>query len=221
MDKDDVEPFKEVMDALGLAFGTKITDALTELYWRALSGLTLDAIKEAIARLVLKSTFMPRVADIAIAAGASPDMPPECMAALCAQLLLDSIRRYGSYTSVRFTDVILNKAVRELGGWPTVCAIESKEIDFFVRRFEKIYIALTYVVGQAERDWMNYLPGLHELKAQADGREYTGPGPVLIAAYGSPKLVIPASSTEPHEFLDDNTKWLDIIERTRRAKTNS
>lgn len=86
--------------------------------------------------------FMPKPADIIKAmAGTKTDR-----ATLAWSKVHEAVRLIGAYTDVIFDDSAIHAVIQDLGGWPKICATESKDIGYTIHRFCESYRA--YCISQ-------------------------------------------------------------------------
>jgi hypothetical protein len=140
--QNDFIAFAGEMAALAETFGNQApSENKIEIYFRALSDLAIEQIREAVSNLLnrrtITSTF-PVPAEIREAIG----IRVEDAALIALDKLEKAIERYGLYRTVKFDDKIIHMVIRAMGGWVKVCRNDSEEgEDWTWRRkeFLKLY----------------------------------------------------------------------------------
>ena len=118
MGNPDKEQFAAVMATLGIAFDKAITEPIAEVYWKALSDLSIDQVKSAAIQLMKHSKFFPRVADFYEAVeGDGQDQAQRAWA-----VMTEAVGDIGGYTSLCVPDPALSYAIEKtFGGWVECC----------------------------------------------------------------------------------------------------
>jgi hypothetical protein len=116
-----------------------VSEATAEVYVTMLADLDFDAAKEACARLMATSTFLPSIAEIRETVVNVQHGPQrtgeEAWKDVCAE-----IRAVGAYEAPRFNDPVVAECVRSLG-WRTLCLGPNDAADR--ARFIALYDELT------------------------------------------------------------------------------
>ncbi len=193
----------DVVTVLAEVFGRKCTETTIAAYVMALDDLSDEQVNAA-GRSLLRSTreFMPtpgQVREVATTNGRGAEAACDA-----AWLVLDrAVRLCGPDKSVNFRDGLINAAVRLLGGWQRVCALEGENFDKWLRKdFNDKYTML--LAQPPAPDLTGYLPGnLERENAKWIGREYGAggnkyqlPAPEPIGCPYQP-LVLSAPPTAP------------------------
>jgi hypothetical protein len=171
--------FLQVMCALGEAFDTQISDSRLEIYFQALSDLTLDQVREAARAHVQLSKFFPKPVELREAvSGRIEDRADEAWAQL-----VTLVRRVGYTGKPQWPDPVLERTAKELyGGWQALCArlpSEGPEMLGQAKLFKATYAAYA---RRASVDRL--LPpskddarkALSNLKRDLDARSLPAPG---------------------------------------------
>ena len=192
------ECFARGMSMLLEAFGAELGDAGMEAYWLVLMDLEASAFDDAVARALRGSRFMPKPSELLpLAAGGVDDAEAEIR-----QLVERAFTTVGSYRSVTF-DPSINAAIRLLGGWPSLCALDRAEWRNFRAR-ELVKLALAYRNGRHIGGNGVHLAGSAELSNQS----LSAPVPVEVTHVtlgGSTRtLVQPPVSEAPQLASDAN-----------------
>jgi hypothetical protein len=141
------EEISRMVTVLAEAFSRTASPATFAAYELGLDGLDVPTIKRGV-QIALKSCkFMPSPAELRELAG---ELKAENRAQLAWIALEKAVKRHGGYRTVTFDDVVINAAVRSLGGWDRVCTALPAEFDVHLRReFLKAYTSL-YASGVGE-----------------------------------------------------------------------
>lgn len=171
----DRERFVSVLEALCASFRVEPSEALLEGYWLGLSDLALADVQRAAVRAIRECQHMPRPVELRKLTG---EMGAEGRAVRAWSALKGAIAAHGAYRSVDFDDPLVNATVRNLGGWPRLCATATEEFEKWTRKdFERIYSSL--MQHGASEEQVMYLPGITETENGARGYEAEPPRRVL------------------------------------------
>ncbi len=120
MQNNDFEKFARLMATLAETFGnTSPSEQKIEIYYRALSDLTIEQVDAAVINLVKTRTItstLPVPAEIRDVLGAGKGD-----ALLALKKAENAVERHGSYTSVVFDDPVIHMVIASMGGWPKFC----------------------------------------------------------------------------------------------------
>lgn len=118
MNDTDRDRFADHLEGLGLTFDKEVTDALTEIYFRALGDLPIETVIRSITSAIRTCIHFPRPAELReLVEGAVED------AAFTAWTrLMEAYRRVGEGSSLLFEDGAIVEAMnRVFGGWAQLC----------------------------------------------------------------------------------------------------
>jgi len=140
MQQNDYDDFFALMEATAQLYGKSMTATVVELWFRALDGYDLAAVREGIGRHIQNpdtGQFMPKPADVVrLMQGTTQD------SAMLAWSKVDkALRTVGVYTSVVFDDPIIHAVLADMGGWIALGNKGEKEWPFVANEFEKRYRA--------------------------------------------------------------------------------
>lgn len=125
---------------LAEAFGRTASPATFAAYELGLDGLSLESIKLGVQTALKSAKFMPSPAELREMSG---ELKPEDRSQIAWLALCKAVETHGGYRTVSFDDVVINAAVRSVGGWERVCEADPKEFDAHIRReFIKAYTSL-------------------------------------------------------------------------------
>ena len=171
---DDFKPFMAMLTVVADTYGQpRLSEGAAKLYFRVLSGYTLEEVSKAVTEHLKISSFMPKPADIIrILEGTVEDH-----AAIAWGHVVKAIRQYGHYESVRFDDPAIHYAIDHMGGWQKVCQVLEEELPFRERDFVAHY-------KRGKNATWNDIPkrflGKHELHNLQCGRDDMIPETVFI-----------------------------------------
>lgn len=177
MNEQDKAAFAALMTGIAEIYQKKISTALLNIYWRALSRYDLAEIQRAMDTHVVNPSvgqFMAKPADVVSYIEGTAEMR-----ALQAYSKVESaIRHIGSYTSVAFDDPIIHAVIRDMGGWVRFCSIKTEAVPFQTNEFIKRYQGY---LSFKRSDYPPYLRGLFD-----DPKKL----PVLVGDKEKAKVVI-------------------------------
>lgn len=155
---DDFKPFMAMLTVVADTYGQpRLSEGAAKLYFRVLSGYTLEEVSKAVTEHLKISSFMPKPADIIrILEGTAEDR-----GSLSWWHVVRAIRKHGRYTSVAFDDPVIHYAIDRMGGWQKVCGVLEEELPFREKDFIKLYAR-----GERNADWDSVpkrFPGAHEI----------------------------------------------------------
>lgn len=120
-------------------FGKIPSDALPQIYHRALQDLTIDEFEYAVGQAVMTLKFFPKPIELReLARGRVEDI-----AEVKAGLVLDAVRMVGAYRSVVIDDPVAQAVIETgFGGWVQMCSEISVETEkWFCKDFTRMYQA--------------------------------------------------------------------------------
>jgi hypothetical protein len=179
MTERDREAFADVLCGLGDTFNEPVSAVRMEVYFQALSDLTLEQINQAALLHAKSSRFFPKPVELREAiAGSVTDRADEAW----AQLLM-LVRRVGYTGKPEWLDPVLERTAKELyGGWQALCArlpSEGPELLGQAKLFKATYAAYARRasvdrLALPSRDDAKTL--LANLKRDLDARSLPAPG---------------------------------------------
>ena len=138
MENSEKSRFGQAIAAMGAVLNREINDALIEGYWLVLRDLPIIDFQRGIARAMAESKFFPAPVELLKLAGESTKAR---IASDAFDVVAKAISAHGGRASVDFDDHLINGVIRSLGGWPKLCATDSKEFHKWKRKeFEEKYI---------------------------------------------------------------------------------
>ncbi|MGL4756005.1 MAG: DUF6475 domain-containing protein [Aeromonadaceae bacterium] len=145
MQEQDKPAFERAMMAAGEVYGKEITGPLLQIYFAALSMMTIEQARTAMmAHMQNTDTgqFFPKPADlIKQIAGTTKQQEAaiEDRAAMAWACIERDIRRIGSYGTLKLDDKQALAAVKALGGWQSLCQTESAKMEWKRKEFIRMY----------------------------------------------------------------------------------
>jgi hypothetical protein len=183
----------------------KYSDALLDIYWCALSDLTIDQFEQASSQAVQRLTFFPKVAELRELISGNG----EAEALSAWQELQKGISRAGAYQSVLFEDPRITRLIEIMGGWVEVCAWPLNELKFRRKEFLDAYKVLP-ATGEPK-----VLAGICERDNCARGYIGHAPKPILISSdrlqiNTGEQTAIPSNRNSGHALPLETQLPLDI-----------
>lgn len=145
------------------------------IWFSALQGFDLPDVRRAFSLHVRdpdRGQYPPRPADITRFIEGST----QTQGMLAWSKVEKAMRCVGGYQTVVFDDPLIHAVIAELGGWPALCRVETKDLPFRAKDFERRYSA-----HRSMRQLPSYQPrlsGITETERRAGGHEL--PQPVLV-----------------------------------------
>lgn len=159
MEQADRAAFSRMLSLVGEQYGKPLSPDLIQLYFDGLAHLPMDSVRVALNKHLRNTDigqFMPKIADIIRAC----DGRSEDAAYLALVELQNAFASVGAWSGVEFADTITMAVVRDMGGWPELCARNAEEwakfgAQDFMRRY-RVYLA------RGDFNAPGYLPGYFE-----------------------------------------------------------
>jgi hypothetical protein len=177
VDDCDFQAFTAIMGAIAEALGQpKLSRLGLRLFFDVLKPYPFKEVSDALYATLRQSPFMPKPSDVVrYIEGTAEDRAREAWHAV-----LETMRKYGAYASVKFDDPAIHFAIERMGGWQKLCLIPEEELPFRERDFIAHYkrgeragweIVPKYFVGIIEQQntqngWMNMIPEIVEISAR-------------------------------------------------------
>ena len=183
MNNDHKAEFMKEIVIMAELFSKDLTESLMELYWQALSDMSLDGYKKAINKITQTSTFFPKPVDFRNALAGDTDTK----AVIAWEKVMRAKSSVGSYGSVRFDDPLIHSVISMMGGWVAVCRMEEFDSEKWQRiEFEKSYKALS----KTNMNHPEFLLGASNIDNKAKGYTDRIKEPILIKSpIGQQKVI--------------------------------
>ena len=133
----------------------KISEPLTDLYWKILEPFTDEECENAFKKIIQTCRFFPKPVDfIEILKGKE-----EHNATIAWIEVLSAVKSVGDYQSVKFSDPVIHSVLQVMGGWEKLAStMTSDEEKWKQKEFERLY-----QVMERRGNHPKYLPGTHEI----------------------------------------------------------
>jgi len=155
--------FKEYMTLICELHDRVLSNMMKDLYWKVFEPFTDEQCEAAFKEIIYSSKFFPKPADfIEVLQGKKANRATGAWIDV-----LDSVKRIGNYSSVKFSDPVIHSVVTAMGGWPELCMMTNDEVKWKQKEFERLY----EVIGAREGKHPDYLPGTTELENFRTGFE--------------------------------------------------
>jgi len=192
MQQSDFNDFKVVLEATAQMYGKVLTATIVALWWEALKGYDLAAVREGFGRHMQNpdtGQFMPKPADIVrMLGGTTQD------GALLAWSKVDrAVRSIGPYETVAFDDPIIHAVITDMGGWVALGSKTEHEWPFVAREFENRYRG--YRLGGGVSQYPPALAGIAQTENVQSGLPTSAP--VLIGERAQAMQTVRLGSNTP------------------------
>lgn len=131
--------FYSVIKIMSEYYGTKLSLALSEIYWQVFQNWSFEDFKHACNIIMQTRNYpsFPKISEITEALHGKP----EDQAAIAYQTLIEAIKRIGPWDSVIFEDGAIGMAVEALGGWEYINQWSWTDWIYRKKDFEELYLA--------------------------------------------------------------------------------
>jgi len=152
--------FKQNLTILCEIFDKPLSQLLTGVYWKTLEPFSDSECERAFKELMLSSRFFPKPADFI----ERLTEKQEDQATRAWISVVEAIRQYGNYQSVRFADPVVHSVLEFMGGWGATGEWLDSELKWKQKEFERLYNIMLRNEKHPE-----YLPGICEIDNSARG----------------------------------------------------
>jgi len=161
--------------------------------------IPIEVVEQACMRAITACKFMPSVFELRQLAGCdSVSVTNQDRSSVAWMEIKAAVANVGGYSTVSFSDPIVNATIRGMGGWERFCECESGEqFDVWLRKeFESLYGSLLRTGVAAEQT--TPLPGLCDKSNSATGHEQRTPvANITVALPEVPKRLIRGEVPKP------------------------
>lgn len=161
MSEEDRKPFAEMIAGVYELYNRPLSESILEMWWTTMVRFDLASVREALGRHAMNpdaGMFIPKPADVVRElGGTSADA-----SMLAWSKVVNAIKAIGTHESVTFDDPIVNRVLKDLGGWYWLGTQKESEMPFIEKRFRDAYRAWRQR-GLSGSDPVSHLPGLFEL----------------------------------------------------------
>jgi len=157
----------EYLSTLAEIHNKKLSEMITTVYLNIFEKYEYKQLESAFDSLLKTAKFFPKPVEIieAIVGG------KEDRSLTAWSKVISAVKKYGSYTSIDFSDPLIVRAITLIGGWSLICGTNSSEMVWTQKEFERIYKNLiasrfsgkdTVVIGhiEASNRLNNYLDSI-------------------------------------------------------------
>lgn len=207
MKPEDRERFAMAMAIMGEAFQKKPSDTMTEVYWRALVGLSVEAFERASLNLIntrkITGTF-PLVAEIREAAQNTTESL-ETRIAIAWDMLIYALKSHGTDETIIFDDPLIHYILKSWGGWQEWGnSILTKELKWARKDFEALYRAYS----QTKLGPPPPCIGFHEHNNRIRGYDAFIPEPIYITGKPGNFRGLPRPKSSETKQIEDSVAAL-------------
>lgn len=175
------DSFTQFITAICEMHNREISEFMVRIYWEALKPFTDVECEIAFNEIFVSGRYFPKPVDIIEAIRGSSDVR-----AIKAWMKVEStVKRIGTYDSVKFEDPAIHSCIEAMGGWVALGQVPEVELKWKQREFERLY---TIMAGR-NGNHPEYLVGRIELENSAVGYNRHIPEPILIKCEDSLALI--------------------------------
>lgn len=139
MKAQDKTRFASALMTAAVVFDKTVTPQITEIYFRALDGFTLDEVERGIAQILRTLRFFPKPAEL-IDAITGGGVSLEDRAVVESSRVLAAIKSHGTWQTVIFDDPVTNAVIdQHFGGWDRFSELKAKDEKWFLKDFAAVY----------------------------------------------------------------------------------
>jgi hypothetical protein len=135
----DRAKFGMTMMGLSETYGRPVSKAVMEIWWKVFEKFDDALFEKAVMSHVTDTggagKFFPTPADILTRL----DGKTSERALGAWNLVLEGVKRVGSWESPAFSDPIIHMVLNDMGGWVKICALDNAELPFVMAEFNKRY----------------------------------------------------------------------------------
>jgi len=114
------EEFEPLMRVLCATFKREPSTDLLLAYWMVFEKFSIDDFTRSVKRAIAECKFMPVPAELISLSG---HLGVSERAVLAWTRVLRAVSTCGPYKAIDFEDRAINAVIRNMGGWPTFCAL--------------------------------------------------------------------------------------------------
>ena len=129
-------------------YGKELSQGALNIFFMGIRSLSQEEFEEAISRHLEdqdKGMFFPKPADLIGQVKRSGKQNSEMVgqsAELGWSLVMDHLRKVGSYGDLDISDKVAIETVRQMGGWKSLCMTNTDKMSFKQREFMSLYQTL-------------------------------------------------------------------------------
>ena len=207
------QEFDRILSAVAQMYSKQMTKPTFDLYFAALKKYDFKSVRSALEAHLINpdvGQYMPKPADVV----REIDGGTEDRALLAWTKTFNTIKSVGCWDTVVFDDWKIHAVISEMGGWVTLCKMQTKEAPFkekeFVTRYRSIRSARPYpkaMIGTIEAHnrplgYTEHIPAARLIGDAGKCKEvmHGGKRPEQLMA---PRPVLeyqPTQKGKPHEY---------------------
>ncbi len=177
MDEKDKARFCQLLVTTAELFEKDLSTPILNLYFTALKDFSINQIERALGKVVVSCKFFPKPVEIIELIGGGPGQL-EDIAQVQADLVVNAIRKIGSYQSVMFRDPATIAVIQQsFGGWIKAC-LELMETN--TKWFRKDFISAYQAYSRQGIKGNGHLAGLIETDNMTRGHLEFIPDPKMV-----------------------------------------
>lgn len=126
-------------------YGKELSQGALNIFFMGIKSLSQEEFEEAVSKHLEdqeKGMFFPRPADLIGQVRRSGKQNSEMVgqsAELGWSLVMDHLRKVGSYGDLNISDKVAVETVRQMGGWKSLCMTQTDKMSFKQREFMSLY----------------------------------------------------------------------------------
>ena len=145
----------KLMMSIADYYKQKINPNFIDLYYQFLKNYPKDDVIRAFKTHTATSKFFPKINELLELIEGNP----ESKAMQAFSQLAKAVKSLGAYSSIKFTDPVLNKTVLDLGGWTQICQTPDSNWSYLQHRFIKQYTQNL----KTQQTYSGHHPGIIEI----------------------------------------------------------
>jgi hypothetical protein len=142
MDSNDTGKFSNAMGVMCEVFSKALSPLAIQTYFRAMERFPIEQVEGAISEAIVSCRFFPKPVElIEFITGKSGNLAD--IAEIQAAEVLQTVKRYGAYNSIRFRDTVTAAVIQQsFGGWKKLCDdLRNDNEKWFLKDFVRTYQA--------------------------------------------------------------------------------
>jgi hypothetical protein len=126
-------------------YGKELSQGALNIFFMGIKSLSQEEFEEAVSRHLEdqeKGMFFPKPADLIGQVRRSGKQNSELVgqsAELGWSLVMDHLRKVGSYGDLNISDKVAVETVRQMGGWKSLCMTQTDKMSFKQKEFMSLY----------------------------------------------------------------------------------
>lgn len=135
----------EILFSVAEMYGKELSQGALNVFFMGIKSLSQEEFEQSIRKHLEdqeKGMFFPKPADLIGHIRRSGKQNSELVgqsAELGWSLVMDQLRRVGSYGNLNVSDKVAVETVRQMGGWKSLCMTHTDKMSFKQREFMSLY----------------------------------------------------------------------------------